>query len=166
MLVFGSTGDPRPHTRTCGCHPSTAPTRGVVTPSLRNRERVHRSEAEPAEGDRGSFSSFGIRWYAFLVGFTFAALKPHDWYPKRDRLDSWGTFLGKPEPARTRRRQPNRPSESGYENTTRLNPHETGTLSTPNVGRTQTTRRERAGNGFGIWPWFQLVNTTDRRSER
>lgn len=57
---------------------------------------------------RGYFRGFGIRRYTLLAGFTLAALNIlnlHDWATRREVLDSWGRFLGEPEPERRPRRR-------------------------------------------------------------
>ncbi|WP_198602021.1 hypothetical protein [Rhodococcus opacus] len=53
-------------------------------------------------------SEFGIRRYTLLAGFALAALNIlnlHDRANRRDVLDSWGRFLGEPEPERRPRRR-------------------------------------------------------------
>lgn len=57
---------------------------------------------------RGFFRGFGIRRYTLLAGSALAALNIlnlHDWATRREVLDSWGRFLGEPEPERRPRRR-------------------------------------------------------------
>ncbi|MDV7090639.1 hypothetical protein [Rhodococcus opacus] len=87
----------------------------------RNRLGVH----------RGYFRGFGIRRYTLLAGFTLAALNIlnlHDWATRREVLDSWGRFLGEPEPERRprRRRHPLRHAPRNISGC-----HGTGQIATP-----------------------------------
>ena len=57
---------------------------------------------------RGYLRGFGIRRYTLLAGSALAALSIlnlHDWATRREVLDSWGRFLGEPEPERRPRRR-------------------------------------------------------------
>ncbi|SEB80028.1 hypothetical protein [Rhodococcus koreensis] len=67
---------------------------------------------------RGYFRGCGLRRYTLLAGFTLVALNIlnlHDWATRREVLDSWGRFLGEPEPERRpRRRRRSTPSATRH----------------------------------------------------
>ncbi|MFF2113855.1 hypothetical protein [Rhodococcus koreensis] len=97
-------------------HPSRVGRRRITAGSVsrvccadlkKNRLGVHRG-----------FQGFGIRRYTLLAGFTLVALNIlslHDWATRREVLDSWGRFLGEPEPERRpRRRRRSTPSATRH----------------------------------------------------